>query len=76
VDRTRHSGPSKIDKALALPVLSDRARVVGGLDVYTIAPRSNMTGAPMAKQPGQGGEAAFKRLKAKHTAKLGGGSRR
>jgi hypothetical protein len=65
--------PSRLEKALALPVLSDRARVVGGLDVYTVAPKSNLTGAPAARQPGQGGEAAFKKLKARHASKAGGG---
>jgi hypothetical protein len=72
LDKARQAGPSKLDKALALPVLSDRARVVGGLDVYTVAPKSNITGAPAARQPGQGGEAAFKKLKARHATKASG----
>jgi transcription factor SPN1 len=57
------------DKALALPVLTNRARVEGGLGVYTVAPRANIDTSAIHRQPGQSGEEAFRRLKLRHQMK-------
>ncbi len=57
------------EKALALPVLTNRARVEGGLGVYTVAPTVNLGWANIQKQPGQTGEEAFRRLKMRHQMK-------
>jgi transcription factor SPN1 len=50
------------ERALALPILSNRARIEGGVGAYTVAPRSNVNALGVQpKQPGQIGEAAFRR---------------
>ncbi|KAF2427157.1 transcription factor iws1 [Tothia fuscella] len=54
------------DRALATPVLTQRARVEGGLGTYTIAPKSNVNAGMMGRAPGRSGEEQFRKLKAKN----------
>jgi hypothetical protein len=56
-------------KSLALPVLTNRARLEGSVTNYTIAPRNNIQAGAIQRQPGQASEAAFRRLKMKHQQK-------
>jgi len=53
-------------KALALPVLTNRARLEGSSTNYTIAPRNTIQPGAIQRQPGQASEAAFRKLKMKH----------
>jgi transcription factor SPN1 len=62
------------DRALATPILSNRARVEGGVGTYTIAPKSNVNvGGGLARAPGHGSEDAFRRIKMKQAGKTRGG---
>lgn len=66
------------DAALARPaVATNRARVEGGVGVYTVVPKSTVNMAmPVARAPGQSGEEAFRKLKARQQGKIGGGRSR
>jgi len=66
------------DAALARPdQVTNRARVQGGLGVYTVVPKSNINQMlPVARAPGQSGEEAFRRMKARQQGKIGGGGGR
>jgi len=56
------------DRALAAPVMTNRARVEGGVGTYSIAPRPNMNAAGMhARAPGRGGEEQFRKMKARQS---------
>jgi transcription factor SPN1 len=57
------------EKMLALPVLTNRATVQGGLGTYTTAPKVNINASEIQRQPGQTGEEAFRRLRMKHQMK-------
>jgi transcription factor SPN1 len=55
-------------------MMSNRARVEGGVGTYTIAPKSNVgsVGGIGAKPMGHGSEDAFRRLKMRQSGKGSG----
>jgi transcription factor SPN1 len=69
---TQQASQAARDRALAAPVLGNRARVEGGIGTYTIAPRQNnnhAAGGNLGRAaPGRTGEEQFRRLKAKNAA--------
>lgn len=56
------------ERALATPILTQRARVEGGVGTYTIAPKSNVNAGMMGRAPGRSGEEQFRKMKAKNAA--------
>lgn len=64
------------NKALARPSIApNRARVEGGIGMYTVVPKSSARPLANARAPGQSGEDAFRRMKARQQGKIGGGGR-
>ena len=63
------------ERALATPVMTNRARVEGGAGTYTIAPKSNIPMGEGLRAPGHRSDAAFRKIQMRQAGK-GGGSKR
>lgn len=62
------------ERKLAAPSRQNRARVEGGHASYTVVPKSNYA-VGMGQRAGASGEEAFRKFKARHQQKAGGGRR-
>lgn len=62
-------------RQLEAPIRGNRARVEGGVSSYHVVPKNNIPQGQAAQRMGAGGDAVFRRMKARQMGKAGGGRR-